>query len=86
MRRKWIRRRFWSNLFEESDLAYFLHTIFQNQHIPAGVVMGLRGPNDPILPGERDFMLASTKKVLMEGDTPVKIRHFSNDKKKKEGS
>lgn len=44
--------------------------------------MGLRTRNDPIPEGERAFMLASTKKALMEGDMPVKIRNFSNKKDK----
>lgn len=44
--------------------------------------MGLRSRNDRIPPGERAFMLASTKKAIMEGDTPVKIRHFSSKKDK----
>ena len=64
-------------MIEESDLAYCLHTIFQNQHIAPGVLMGLRTVNDPIPEGERAFILASTKKALTEGDTPVKIRNFS---------
>lgn len=44
--------------------------------------MGLRTVNDPIPDGERAFILASTKKALMEGDTPVKIRNFSGKKPK----
>lgn len=44
--------------------------------------MGLRTVNDPIPDGERAFILASTKKALMEGDTPVKIRNFSKSKPK----
>ena len=47
--------------------------------------MGLRTRNDPVTDGERAFMLASTKKAIMEGDTPVKIRNFSSDKKGKGG-
>ena len=65
----------------ESDLAYCLHTIFQNQHIMPGVIMGLRAPNDPIPYGERAFMFASTKYAIMKGDTPVKLRNFSKQKK-----
>ena len=38
--------------------------------------MGLRTVNDPIPEGERAFIIASTKKALTEGDTPVKIRNF----------
>ena len=79
-----MKRPFWLNLFEESGLAFYLHTVFQNQNILPGVIMGLRAPNDMILPGERDFVLASTKKALEEGDTPVKIKNFA--KQKKEGS
>lgn len=44
--------------------------------------MGLRAPNDPVLEGERVFMLASTRKALEEGDVPVKIRNFSSKKDK----
>lgn len=42
--------------------------------------MGLRTPNDPVTDGERAFMLASTKKALMEKDVPVKVRNFSSKK------
>lgn len=44
--------------------------------------MGLRTRNDMIPDGERAFMLASIKKALEEGDTPVKVRNFSSPKKK----
>lgn len=44
--------------------------------------MGFRTHNDPIPDGERAFMLASIKKAISEGDTPVKVRNFSSDKKK----
>ena len=44
--------------------------------------MGFRTHNDPIPYGERAFMLASIKKAISEGDTPVKVRNFSSDKKK----
>lgn len=47
--------------------------------------MGLRTRNDPIPEGERAFLLASTKKALLEGDTPVKVRNFANKKDAKEG-
>lgn len=43
--------------------------------------MGVRTPNEPVTEGERAFMLASTQKALEEGDTPVKIRNFSGQKK-----
>lgn len=46
--------------------------------------MGLRTRNDAIPDGERAFILASTKKALMEGDTPVKIRNFSKQQPKTE--
>lgn len=82
----WMRRPFWLNLFEESALAFWLHTIFQNQHILPGIILGLRAPSDMILPGERTFALASTKKSLEEGDIPVKIRNFSKPQPKKEES
>ena len=39
--------------------------------------MGLRTRNDPVTAGERAFILASTKKALMDGDVPVKIRNFT---------
>lgn len=48
--------------------------------------MGLRGANDPIPEGERAFILASTKKALMDGDTPIKLRNFSKNNKKTEGT
>lgn len=40
--------------------------------------MGLRTRNDRIPAGERAFMLASIKKAIMDGDTPVKVRNFSS--------
>ena len=43
--------------------------------------MGLRSRNDPIPEGERAFILASTRKALQEGDTPVKVRNFASNKK-----
>lgn len=43
--------------------------------------MGLRSPNDRIPAGERAFMLASTKKAIMEGYTPIKIQNFSSKNK-----
>lgn len=76
----WTRSPFSRNLIEESDLAYCLHVIFQNQHIEPGIVMGLRTREDKIPLGERAFMLASTKKALEDGDTPVKVRNFSSKK------
>ena len=42
--------------------------------------MGLRSPKDIIPAGERAFMMASTKKALMEGYTPIKIQNFSKSK------
>lgn len=80
-RSTWTRRPFSLNLIEESDLAYCLHVVFQNQGIAPGVLMGLRSPNDKIPDGERSFILASTKKAIKEGDTPIRIRHFSKQKK-----
>lgn len=44
--------------------------------------MGLRSRNDRIPDGERAFMLASMKKAIMEGDTPLRLRHFSSKKDK----
>lgn len=43
--------------------------------------MGFRTRNDLIPAGERAFILASTKKAITEGDTPVKIRNFGGAKK-----
>ena len=76
-------RSFSKHLIEESDLAYCLHTAFQNQHIEPGIFMGLRTRNDPVTEGERAFMLASTKKAIMESDLPVKVRNFSSKKDSK---
>lgn len=45
--------------------------------------MGIRTRNDPVTEGERVFMLASIKKALTEGDTPVKVRNFSSKKDSK---
>ena len=47
--------------------------------------MGTRTRNEPILKGERAFMLASIKKAIEEGDMPVKARHFSKADKRKAG-
>ena len=68
-------------LIEESGLAFCVHTIFQNQHIPPGIVMGVRTQNDPVTSGERAFMLASTQKALEEGAVPVTVRNFGKPKK-----
>lgn len=46
--------------------------------------MGLRTRNDRVPEGERAFMLASMKKAYLEGDTPVKIKNFGNNKAKTE--
>lgn len=43
--------------------------------------MGLRTRNDLIPAGERTFILASIKKSILEGDTPVKVRNFAGNKK-----
>lgn len=42
--------------------------------------MGLRTRNDRIPAGERAFIVASIKKSLLEGDTPVKVRNFAASK------
>ena len=39
--------------------------------------MGFRTRNDIIPAGERAFILASIKKSILEGDTPVKVRNFT---------
>ena len=44
--------------------------------------MGLRTRNDSIPAGERAFILASTKKALLDGDVPVKANMFGNKKDK----
>lgn len=46
--------------------------------------MGLRGRDDPIPQGERCFILASIKKALEDGDTPVKVKNLVKQKKKSE--
>lgn len=46
--------------------------------------MGLRTHNDKVPAGERAFMLASIKKAVMEGDTPVKLRNFGTEKTRRE--
>lgn len=48
--------------------------------------MGLRTRNDKIPEGERTFMIASIKKALMEGDTPIKARFFAKDDSGKGGN
>ena len=80
-RRRWTRRRFSKHLIEESDLAYCLHFALQNLHIEPGVFMGFRTRSEPIPEGERAFMLASIKKAISEGDTPVKIQNFVKNEK-----
>lgn len=77
------RRPFSKALIEESDLAHCLHLLLQNQGILPGVAMGLRTEHEPVTPGERAFIIASTKKAWNEGYTPIKVVNFSN--KKQEG-
>ena len=48
--------------------------------------MGFRTRNDRVPEGERAFMLASIKKALAEGDTPVKVRNFSSKKKEEKSN
>ncbi len=43
--------------------------------------MGVRSSAERVTAGERVFMLASTRKAIEEGDTPVKIRSFPKEKK-----
>lgn len=85
MRWAWTTKNFSLNLIEESDLAYCVHVAFQNQHIEPGIFMGIRTRNDPVTSGERAFMLASIKKAVMDGDTPVKIRNLASKKSDKGG-
>lgn len=42
--------------------------------------MGIRTRNDKVPEGERAFMLASIKKAIVEGDTPIKVRNFGGKK------
>lgn len=58
-----------------------LHTIFQNQGIEPGVIMGLRTRNELVSEGERAFIFASTRKAIEEGGTPVKVQNFTKPKK-----
>ena len=67
-------------------MGFSLHFALQNLHIEPGVFMGFRTRNDPIPYGERSFMIASIKKAIMDGDTPVKIRHFSKKQDQGGGS
>ncbi len=57
-----------------------LHVIFQNQGVLPGVVMGVRGANEPVTEGERAFLFASTRKALEDGWMPVKISNFGKEK------
>ena len=50
-----------------------------------GIVLGLRTQNDPALPGETTFVLASTSVALDEWDTPVKVRNVIPKKDAKKG-
>lgn len=80
------RRPFSLELIEESDLAFFLYTIFWEQGIPPGIVFGTRTVNDPVTHGERAFMLACARKALADGNTSVKIRNLTNKKKEASSS
>lgn len=73
-----MRKPFCEALIDESDLAFRLHVLFQNQCMEPGIVMGLRTRNDPIPYGERVFLLASTKRALRDGYTPVKVQNFAS--------
>ena len=76
------RNSFSDAFIRESDLGAILHYALQTLHIEPGIFMGMRTRNDAIPEGERAFMVASCKKAIMEGETPIQIRNFS----KKEGS
>lgn len=67
-------------------MGFYLHFALQNLHIEPGVLMGFRTRNDPITAGERAFIIASCKKAIMDGDTPVKIKHFSKKQDQGGGS
>lgn len=43
--------------------------------------MGLRTQHDRIPEGERSFILASIKKAIVDGDTPITVRNFGGTKK-----
>ena len=75
--RRWTRRRFCLKFIEESELGKYLHFALHNLHIEPGVFMGYRTRNEPVTDGERSFMIASIQKAIMDGDTPIKIKHFS---------
>ena len=81
MKKKLTKFPFSRAVIEESGLAFCVHTIFQNQNIRPGVLMGVCSPNDPVTSGERAFMLASTQKALEEGGTPIKLVNLSGKKK-----
>lgn len=85
-RTRWTRKSFSLKLIEESDLAYRLHFALQNLHIMPGVLLGLRTVNDPVPKGERAFVLASTKKAILDGDYSPKIKHFSKNQEQGGGS
>ncbi len=53
-------------MIEGSVLGYMLHAAFQKQGIEPGVLMGFRSRSDVIPPGERAFILASTRMALEE--------------------
>ncbi len=61
-------------------MGFLLHVIFQNQGILPGEVMGVRSSTEKVTAGERAFILASTRKALEEGYTPVKIGNFPKSK------
>lgn len=44
--------------------------------------MGFRSRNDPLPEGERAFILASTRRAIQKGETPVKINNFASKKEK----
>jgi len=49
-----------------------LHIAFQNQGMEPGILLGLRTHNDRVPAGEQAFLLASTRKAIEEGSTPIK--------------
>lgn len=79
------RRRFSKALIEESDLGHCLHLLLQNQGILPGIAMGLRTQNEPVTKGERAFIIASTKKAIIDGQVPVTVANFTSKTKTEEG-
>ncbi|MEY8366060.1 hypothetical protein AALA22_10530 [Anaerovoracaceae bacterium 41-7] len=57
-------------------MAQWLHFAYQNHNKEPGILMGLRTCQEPVLPGERTFMMASDLLAIEEGFVPVKVSSF----------